>query len=415
MSDSECSEESFGNGVDLYWNGKGKYKKELERLQEKYVPPRGEALTLHGELIRRLLNIQHQLMNNGCKEQASSYTLAQDPLPTEWKGKLVEIPDTVAEFLDGDFYGDMDDAIDDAVEYALRCEKNDSKEVKEKCRELKRKKKEQKMLWKEYELMEEYVEPIKDAVQKLDFTLMKKLLTKKAVDKIISFSSPYVESYSLQARITTALTKVDKKADEKHVFYTCMLLRDKGLLSIEPINRWEFCLFIEKFPIVLPFYPQYVYEYRQYAMTHEEILRAIVKYRVPVSSLALVHLCKKENLVGIKYLPKILSFSSTDMMTEECVFWSVANALSGSESKLHQKRIVKLFVKHGLITKSNWRKVKSYVGEQKNENGNWMKTLDDLTRDALRKDDLFWAEKWSRPGGVLYEKAQASFVESSVL
>jgi len=48
-----------------YWNENGAYQKEYDELYEKLVPIRGEADTVHGEMIRAVSRISYDYFNNG--------------------------------------------------------------------------------------------------------------------------------------------------------------------------------------------------------------------------------------------------------------------------------------------------------------------------------------------------------------
>ena len=48
-----------------YWNETGAYQKEYNELYDKLVPAKGEAKTLHGELIRCGSRLVYEFYNNG--------------------------------------------------------------------------------------------------------------------------------------------------------------------------------------------------------------------------------------------------------------------------------------------------------------------------------------------------------------
>lgn len=48
-----------------YWQGEGKYQKELEELTNKLIPQSGEAETSHGELLRLYNRFAYDVYNNG--------------------------------------------------------------------------------------------------------------------------------------------------------------------------------------------------------------------------------------------------------------------------------------------------------------------------------------------------------------
>ena len=48
-----------------YWNETGAYQKEYNELYEKLVPAKGQAKTLHGELIRCGSRLVYEFYNNG--------------------------------------------------------------------------------------------------------------------------------------------------------------------------------------------------------------------------------------------------------------------------------------------------------------------------------------------------------------
>lgn len=53
------------NYKNTYWNDKGKYQKEMVELTNKLIPALGESETYHGEVLRCLANIYHDVYNNG--------------------------------------------------------------------------------------------------------------------------------------------------------------------------------------------------------------------------------------------------------------------------------------------------------------------------------------------------------------
>jgi hypothetical protein len=54
-----------------YWDHKGKYQKEYEKLSAKLVPQSGKAPTYEGELLRCLGNFYYDRFNNGhCNDKS---------------------------------------------------------------------------------------------------------------------------------------------------------------------------------------------------------------------------------------------------------------------------------------------------------------------------------------------------------
>lgn len=53
------------NYKNTYWNDKGKYQKEMVELRDKLFPALGENETYHGEVLRCISNIYHDVYNNG--------------------------------------------------------------------------------------------------------------------------------------------------------------------------------------------------------------------------------------------------------------------------------------------------------------------------------------------------------------
>jgi hypothetical protein len=48
-----------------YWNEEGAYQKEYDELYKKLVPVKGEANTVHGEMLRGVSRLYHDYFNNG--------------------------------------------------------------------------------------------------------------------------------------------------------------------------------------------------------------------------------------------------------------------------------------------------------------------------------------------------------------
>lgn len=48
-----------------YWNNNGAYQEEYDKLYEELVPSRGEADTIHGEMIRAVSRLFYDFCNNG--------------------------------------------------------------------------------------------------------------------------------------------------------------------------------------------------------------------------------------------------------------------------------------------------------------------------------------------------------------
>ncbi|KAJ3040332.1 hypothetical protein HDV00_010988, partial [Rhizophlyctis rosea] len=132
---------------------------------EKYIPSEGRSFAFHGEILRRLINIQHQLLNNGSREQARFHTFPRypsstegDELPFEWSQNFSTLPSIFRDVLVGHFDEiDLDAVIDAAVNYALECEKHDSEEVKEKSRKMQEEKAESERSWERFQEMETFM------------------------------------------------------------------------------------------------------------------------------------------------------------------------------------------------------------------------------------------------------------------
>ena len=58
--------------VDNYWNGKGKFQEQFQRLSEELVPFEGKCETLAGEMIRAATRLTYDFYNNGMGNDTSA-------------------------------------------------------------------------------------------------------------------------------------------------------------------------------------------------------------------------------------------------------------------------------------------------------------------------------------------------------
>lgn len=56
---------------NTYWNSKGKYQADYDRLTEQLIPPMGAASTVAGELLRAATRIAYDFYNNGMGNNTS--------------------------------------------------------------------------------------------------------------------------------------------------------------------------------------------------------------------------------------------------------------------------------------------------------------------------------------------------------
>jgi hypothetical protein len=434
-NESDCdSDGSLDLGPCKYWSGKGAHQADLDRLHEKYIPSNGPAFAFHGEILRRISNIQHQLLNNGSREQARLYTIPEnkhrynyewgfhvkeretgDALPREWEGKVDTLPESVREVLHGHFDGiDLDDVIDAAVEYALECEKNDTGEIKEKSRKLQEEKAESERSWESYLEMETFMEPLKEMARCCDWEGLDRCLTEPVVEKIRTFT----DRGGVKWVLISGLCKTTSSL-EADVMETALLLRSKGLLDLASVEDWvsyDFCRLVKKFPTLLTLYPTYLvrqYDNLLHALRDERMLNVIVKNRIPLPARSLPILCQADNQLGMRYLRKILRYSWADMACDSSCEENVNQVLKLEGPLGHRRRVVKALIRNGVVTVHSWKRTRRSLAGCGREHDKTEDVVEDVIEEVvekeLRLETSFWEERWSRPGGVLFEQARSSF------
>lgn len=114
-----------------YWRSKGKYQTELEQLQKSIVPDWGKADNDTAEIIRCVININHDIGNNGfgnADVRMDEVEFIHDYLDSPESEKLLDIARRVGYermYEEEEMFDLIDDVIDQAVERVLSDEGRD--------------------------------------------------------------------------------------------------------------------------------------------------------------------------------------------------------------------------------------------------------------------------------------------------
>lgn len=123
-----------------YWNQKGQYQNEYEKLWESLVPISGHSDTLGGEVLRAATRIYHDGFNNGfCNNTTGAWNYLMEYLVSgtsldEARRKLVQSLNNIHECMnvcyeDAEYYGvELDNIMDCAIEFNLNNEESKNRE-----------------------------------------------------------------------------------------------------------------------------------------------------------------------------------------------------------------------------------------------------------------------------------------------
>lgn len=185
-SDEEFSGSEDGDRIpcptpptNSYWNSKGKYQKQYNRLHKKYVPSVGKANSPQGNILRYVNKVYYRCYNDGDTDiEDHEWLLKEGPLPED-------LPEEFGECIGSYEADELERAVDIAIEYCLKQEKIDKKlyplvdeEHEDRFVGAERREKE---MHERIERDEKVIYPIKTVVYNLDLKKAKEFLSAKNI------------------------------------------------------------------------------------------------------------------------------------------------------------------------------------------------------------------------------------------
>jgi len=233
--------------LNSYWNNKGKYQAEYDRLYKKYVPFFGKTDSPQGNILRLVSKIYYRCYNDGDTDMSEyEWLLEEAPIPADIDPYFHDVF--------GDFSSSsLEDMCDVAIEYALQKEKEDREKRPEvdamhenRLAEALRKDAE----WKiKMEREKEILSPIRTSISKLNLKEARSALTKKNIkaQKITSEDISYIlRGIDDHVRDVTFGSKVTKNGPAFGKMMSFLI--KKGHISKSMYSDYDYELMCKTYP-----------------------------------------------------------------------------------------------------------------------------------------------------------------------